>query len=231
MDRSSAYRKLLVVGWTGWSFVYLNNRGARTLPCWRPFFCMCHLLRLPTSSTPKTLFDSMVWISYVSLTPCPCVMSKTFLAYPSSMNCVRFMSWLVLDFPALKPARSKMRCSSTKTTVLLPRHSVLWHCWQEGAAPQDITDYKVITAYENKSERNDCNTYKGISLLSIVDKVRICSGHTGPPPEAGFRAERSTVDMVFSLRQLHEKFRNQQMPLYITYIDYGVWSGQQRRPL
>ena len=34
-----------------------------------------------------------------------------------------------------------------------------------------------------------------------------------------FRAERSTIDMVFSLHQLQEKCREQQMPLYIAFID------------
>ena len=35
----------------------------------------------------------------------------------------------------------------------------------------------------------------------------------------GFRAERSTVDMIFSLRQLQEKCREQQKPLFIAFID------------
>ena len=50
----------------------------------------------------------------------------------------------------------------------------------------------------------------------------IRSSHTDTPPEAGggylpetpcgFRAERSAIDMVFSLRQLQEKCREQQIP-------------------
>ncbi|XP_066297931.1 uncharacterized protein [Branchiostoma lanceolatum] len=34
-----------------------------------------------------------------------------------------------------------------------------------------------------------------------------------------FRANRSTIDMIFSLRQLQEKCREQNMPLYIAFID------------
>ena len=37
--------------------------------------------------------------------------------------------------------------------------------------------------------------------------------------QCGFRAGRSTIDMLFSLRQLHEKCREQHMPLYIAFID------------
>ena len=37
--------------------------------------------------------------------------------------------------------------------------------------------------------------------------------------QCGFRPNRSTVDMVFSLRQLQEKCREQQRPLYMAFID------------
>ena len=40
-----------------------------------------------------------------------------------------------------------------------------------------------------------------------------------PESQFGFRAGRSTIDMIFSLRQLQEKCREQHMPLYIAFID------------
>ena len=58
-----------------------------------------------------------------------------------------------------------------KTTLLLPLHEVLCQCWKECAVPQDMRDFKSITLYKNKGVRNDCNNYRGISLLSIVGKV------------------------------------------------------------
>ena len=58
-----------------------------------------------------------------------------------------------------------------KTPLLLPLHEVICQCWQEGAVPQDTRDSTIITLYKNKGERNDCNNYRGISLLSIVGKV------------------------------------------------------------
>ena len=36
--------------------------------------------------------------------------------------------------------------------------------------------------------------------------------------KCGFRAERPTIDMVFSVRQLQEKCREQQIPLFIVFI-------------
>ena len=115
-----------------------------------------------------------------------------------------------------------------KTTLLHPLHEVLCQCWRGGAVPQDMKDAKIITLYKNKGERSDCNNYRGISLLSIIGKVYarvllIClqklAKHVYPESQCSFQAERSMVDMVFSLHQLQEKCREQQMPLYIAFID------------
>ena len=115
-----------------------------------------------------------------------------------------------------------------KTTLLLPLHEVLCQCWQEGVVLQDMRDAKIITLYKNKGERTDCNNYRGILLLGIVGKVfarvilvrlQKLAERVYPESQCGFRAERSTLDMVFSLRQLQEKCREQQMPLYVAFID------------
>ena len=116
-----------------------------------------------------------------------------------------------------------------KTTLLLPLHEVIcqW-CWQEGYVPHDTRDTKIITLYKNKGERNDCNNYRGISLLSIVGKVfarvilmrlQKLAERIYPESQCCFRAGRSTIDMIFSLRQLQEKCREQHMPLYVAFID------------
>ena len=43
--------------------------------------------------------------------------------------------------------------------------------------------------------------------------------HVYPESQCGFRSERSTIDMIFFLRQLQEKCREQRIPLYISFID------------
>ena len=115
-----------------------------------------------------------------------------------------------------------------KTTLLHPLHEVLCQCWREGAVLQEMRDAKIITLYKNKGERSDCNNYRSISLLSIIGKVyaqvllihlQKLAEHVYLESQCGFLAERSTVDMVFSLCQLQEKCREQQMPLYIAFID------------
>ena len=88
-----------------------------------------------------------------------------------------------------------------------------------------MCDYNTINLYKNKG---NCNNYQGISLLVIVGKVyawvmlkrlQILAAHIYPETQCGFRAERSTIDMVFSLKQLQEKCREQHKHLYIAFID------------
>ncbi|XP_029652421.1 uncharacterized protein LOC115225644 [Octopus sinensis] len=58
-----------------------------------------------------------------------------------------------------------------KPALLHPLHDLLCLCWEHGHKPQDVRDAKIITLYKNKGDRNDCNNYRGISLLSVVGKA------------------------------------------------------------
>ena len=107
-------------------------------------------------------------------------------------------------------------------------HQLLLKCWHAGEVPQDMRDAKIVTLYKNKGDKSDCNNYRGISLLSIVGKafariilnrLQLLGDRVYPESQCGFRRNRSTVDMIFSLRQLQEKCREQQKPLYIAFID------------
>ena len=91
-----------------------------------------------------------------------------------------------------------------------------------------MRDANIVTLYKNKGDRSDCNNYRGISLLSIVGKafawvllkrLQLLADRIYPESQCGFRAKRSTVDMIFSLRQLQEKSREQRQPLFIAFID------------
>ena len=74
----------------------------------------------------------------------------------------------------------------------------------------------------------DCNNYRGISLLNIVGKLfakvvlmklRILAERIYPESLCGFRAKRATIDMIFSIKQLQEKCREQGNPVYVAFID------------
>ena len=97
------------------------------------------------------------------------------------------------------------------TTLLFPLHEVLCQCVvAKGAVPRDKRDSKIITLYSNDGERNDCNNYRGISLLNTVGKVfarvipnclQKLAECVYPESQCRFRAERSILNTVFSLRQ------------------------------
>ena len=115
-----------------------------------------------------------------------------------------------------------------KETLISELHEILCLCWREGEVPRDMRDANVVTLYKNKGNRGNCNNYRGISLLSVVGKVfarvvlkrlQVLAERIYPESQCGFRANRSTVDMIFSLRQLQEKCKEQRQPLFVAFID------------
>ena len=107
-------------------------------------------------------------------------------------------------------------------------HELLVCCWEQSKLPKDLRDAVIITLYKNKGEKSDCSNYRGITLLSIAGKILarvllnrllpIAEDHL-PESQCGFRANRGTTDMVFVLRQLQEKCREQNKGLYVTFVD------------
>ena len=101
-----------------------------------------------------------------------------------------------------------------------------------------MRDAKIVTLFKNKGDRSDCNNYCGISPLGVVGKVfarvvlarlQTLADHIYPESQCGFRSGRSTVDMIFSVRQLQEKCSEQQQPLYLAFVDLtkpSAWSAQ-----
>ena len=71
-----------------------------------------------------------------------------------------------------------------------------------------MKDAKIVTLYKNKGDRGGCNNYCGISLLSIggkqlarvvLKRLQVLADKVYPESQCGFRANKSTTDMVFSL--------------------------------
>ena len=86
----------------------------------------------------------------------------------------------------------------------------------------------IVTVYKNNGDCSDCNTYRGISLLSVVWKVcsrvdltklQILAERTLPESQCGFRKGRFTIDMIFSVRQLQDKYRQQRRSLFTAFVD------------
>ena len=115
-----------------------------------------------------------------------------------------------------------------RKTIVAELYKILFLCKKEGEVFQDTRDANIVTLYKNKGDIGDCNSYRGISLLSIVGKLfarivlkrlQALGERVYPQSQCGFRKDRPTIDMIFSLRQLQEKCREQQQPLFIAFID------------
>jgi len=107
--------------------------------------------------------------------------------------------------------------------------SLFTSMWTQEKLPQEFKDASIIHLYKRKGNRNSCDNHRGISLLSIAGKIlaRVLLNRLNahlergllPESQCGFRAGRSTTDMIFSARQLQEKCQEQNVGLYTTFVD------------
>ena len=110
--------------------------------------------------------------------------------------------------------------------------------WETELFPEDW-GRAIITPIYKKKDKLDCGNYRGISLLSHAGKImsiilqrRILqkTEQILSEAQAGFRPGRATVDQIFSLRQLAEKYLEKDKHLYCCYIDFqkafdSVWQN------
>ena len=54
-----------------------------------------------------------------------------------------------------------------RSTLLCPLHEILCLCWRQTSVPHNMHDAKIVTLYENKKDRSNCNNYRGISLQAF----------------------------------------------------------------
>ena len=90
-------------------------------------------------------------------------------------------------------------------------------CWVTEIIPLDWMDANIAILLK-KGDRSHCSNYRGISLLSAVGKVladvilqrlHLLVEFMYPQSQSGYRNGRSTIDGIFTLRQLMEKTREQ----------------------
>ena len=98
-----------------------------------------------------------------------------------------------------------------------------------GTLPKDLRDVVIVSLYKNKGEKSECSNYRGITLLSIAGKIlaRVLLNRLIPTiaqentseSQCGLRSNRGTVGIIFVLRQIQEKCREQNMGLYPAFVD------------
>ena len=102
--------------------------------------------------------------------------------------------------------------------------------WRKEAIPQEFKDATIIHLFKRKGNPQIYDSHRSISLLSIAGKLlaRVLLNRFNehleqsgllPESQCGFRKDRGTVDMIFTARQLQEKCQEQNVDLYMTFVD------------
>ena len=132
---------------------------------------------------------------------------------------------------------------ATGETGIIILHHLCNLIWRKEEFPEDWGK-AIITPIYKKKDKLDCGNYRGISLLSHAGKVMTIilqrrmikkTEETISESQAGFRPGRSTVDQLFSLRQITEKYIEKGKDLFCCYVDFekafdsvwqeGVWKA------
>lgn len=99
--------------------------------------------------------------------------------------------------------------------------------WQLEVVPQEWID-AIIIPLPKKGDRTLCDNWRGISLLSLAGKafVKIIERRLSTYSEdilaetqAGFRRGRGCIDHIFTVRQIAEKAREQNVQLLEVFFD------------
>ena len=111
-------------------------------------------------------------------------------------------------------------------TSLSKLYEIATEIWREEKVSQDLQDSKCVQLYKSKEDKSDCNNYHGISLLNIFSKIasliilpKLQALGQRIYPESQCRPGRSTTDMILSVRQIQEKCRENNIPLYMAFVD------------
>ena len=108
--------------------------------------------------------------------------------------------------------------------------------WQEERFPDDWK-HSVIIPIHKKKDKLQCDNYRGMSLLChsqklmasvLLGRIKSRTGEVLSEAQAGFRPGRGTIDQLFTLRLLAEKYYEFGKDLYICYVDFqkafdSVW--------
>ncbi|XP_026502255.1 craniofacial development protein 2-like, partial [Terrapene carolina triunguis] len=140
----------------------------------------------------------------------------------------RSKQWHLIDYAIVR--RRDIR------NVLITRVMRGAECWTDHRLVRTSLQLYIVPSqhkhckhFKNKGSKAECGNYRGISLLSVGGKIiaRIILNHliasfseaNLPESQCGFRPGRSTVNMVFAVRQIQGKCIEQNMHLYAVFID------------
>ena len=97
---------------------------------------------------------------------------------------------------------------------------------REGVMPKDWERSTLIPIYKGKGDPMDCGSYRAVKLLEhgmkVLERVlerRLRSKIKIDDMQFGFMPGKGTVDAIFMVRQLQEKFLEKKKDLYFAFVD------------
>ena len=97
---------------------------------------------------------------------------------------------------------------------------------REGKIPADWRKSWLVNVYKGKGDGLACGSYRRIKLLDQVMKIlqrvlkkRIRERVTLDEMQFGFRTGRGTIDAIFIVRQIQEKFLAKKKELRMAFVD------------
>ena len=107
-------------------------------------------------------------------------------------------------------------------------HVILGSVWTTGEIPSDWKRGIIVPLWKGKGNPQDCNIYRGVTLLSVPSKVlaKVLLARIRPHllkhqrlEQSGFTPKRSTIDRILALRVLSERMREYRSRFFAAYID------------
>ena len=111
--------------------------------------------------------------------------------------------------------------------------------WDREAVPQEFKDALLVHLFKHKGNRHICNNHHGISLLATAGKIvakiiinRLTATVTVevvPKSQCGFHTSRGTTNILFSTRQDNKTQDEQNMELFMVFVDLTKTSDSVSR--
>ena len=107
-------------------------------------------------------------------------------------------------------------------------HQLMKNIWKHEKIPKSWM-WGLIIKLAKKRNIKDCKNWRGITLLSVVEKIlcriiidRIRNGIDCRlrKEQAGYRKGKGTTEQVFILRNIIEQVNEWQATLYLNFIDF-----------
>ncbi len=108
---------------------------------------------------------------------------------------------------------------------------MVWICnlaWEQSRVSEAWSKVIIVPLYKGKGKREECNNYRGLSLLSVPGKIygrilnermmKITDKSVGDEQE-GFQKGRGCVDEIFAVKILVEKYLEKDRNLFAAFVD------------